>query len=184
MRSVFTAIVTCGLCLLGMANSSVAQQEQPRNAWQTADAYLAAALAGKVEEAAAMGEAGKAPSRPKTIRDVGALKAKRLKVVSAHANDQHALAVTEEVTDDRDRKRLLQLTLVKDEDRWLIRDIDFETPDSAKEELKRFLDKNPGAKPLGAPASKLFVIRGVGEAPTRPLIGNPLCVTPSRLTMT
>lgn len=154
MRSVLTAIVTCGLCLLGVANLSVAQQEQPRNAWQTADAYLKAALAGKVEEAAAMGEAGKAPGRPKTIKDVGALKVKSLKVVRAHANHQHALAVTEEVADERGRKGLLQLTLVKNEDRWLIRDIDFETPDSAKEEMKQFLDKNPDAKPLEAPASK------------------------------
>jgi hypothetical protein len=40
------------------------------------------------------------------------------------------------------------LTLVKKEDRWLIRDSDLETEESVKDEMKRFIDKHPDAKPV------------------------------------
>jgi hypothetical protein len=68
--------------------------------------------------------------------------------------DRRLPATIEEVAGDHNRSGPLVLTLVKKEHRWLVRDVDFETPDSAEEERKRFLDKHPDANPLADSTTK------------------------------
>ena len=43
-------------------------------------------------------------------------------------------------------------TLIRKDGRWLLKDIDFETEASAKEEIKDFREANPDAKEIPAGA--------------------------------
>src|SRR5688500_11022757 len=105
-----------------------------------AEAFLEAALAGRAKEAAALGEPGTAYSREEKCEEFAELNPKNLALGSRDAGDEHALAITEKVKGDRGRAGRLVRTLVKKDKRWLIRDVDLESEDSAKKKLKRFLD--------------------------------------------
>jgi hypothetical protein len=115
---------------------------------QTADAFLKAALAGKTAEAAAMGEPGKSPSREKTIAEFAELKVKELPLASVHADGTGALAVTKGFNQPKGKGGPLVLVLIKKDGKWWIRDIDLESDESVKDELKRFLADHPEAKPV------------------------------------
>lgn len=123
-------------------------RRKPLDAVQTAEKFLADALAGRNKEAAALGEPGRAYSREGKIKEVGCLGVKKLALVRVLADDQVALAITEEVVEPkRKQKGSLQIRLVNKDKRWMIRDVDF----GAKQEernLKRFQREHPKAKDM------------------------------------
>ena len=139
--------------------SKIQQQTgQPSaNATTCVRAFLAAALAGKVDEAAALADGDQLPvEQIRELRDQ--IKAKKVTVISVLASEtgprKQALAITESVQvakpnpDGRDTGKLV-ITLAKRDDRgWLVQDIDFESEDSVKGELDRFLRDFPDAQPV------------------------------------
>jgi hypothetical protein len=133
---------------LGVAPAADEPKPEARDARQTVMAFLDAAFAGRLKEAAAMGEPGKAFSREDAIQQFAEMNVKNIAIVSVHADQQNALTITNNVKGDHDRQGPLVLTLVRKDGRWFIRDVDLETEASAKEELARFLKKYPDAKPL------------------------------------
>lgn len=89
---------------------------------------------------------------PHQIQDIhNLLTESELKLVSLHADDDYAIAVTtdvvviDEVYDQGRSKGPLVITLVKRDNVWLVTDIDLETEATAKTELDRFLKKHPTA---------------------------------------
>lgn len=118
------------------------------NARQTTEKFLAAALAGKTKEAAALGEPGKAYSREEKIQEFADLDTKKLALVRVLADDQAALAITENVANTKSKEEgPLAIRLVKKDNRWLIHDVDFGMKTTAKN-LQRFLREHPKAKPI------------------------------------
>jgi hypothetical protein len=118
----------------------------PRDARETVAAYLDAALNGRVEEATGMGVPGSSPSQPGSVKDFAELKIKALALKSVRADDTGALAITEDVAGDHDRKGPLVLTLVKRKGQWLVNDIDLEDEKGLKDEEERFLEQHPHAR--------------------------------------
>ncbi len=150
-RMVLVAVVLLGS--LGPARPADDPTKIP-DARQTTEKFLAAALAGKAKEAAALGEPGKAYSREKKIEEFADLNAKKLTLVRVLADDQAALAITENVVSSkRGEEGPLAIRLVKKGNRWLIRDVDFGTRATAKN-LQRFLKEHPKAKPVEAKKDK------------------------------
>ncbi len=140
--------------IVGFGLLAGADGARPKDARGTAEAFLAAALAGRVEDAAALAEKGHVSERQvRKLKD--RLAAKAVGVASARASDKGrtALVVTEEVRlakpnpDGRDSGRLL-LTLTRTGDRWLVRDIDFRSEAETKDAVRRFLKKFPDARPV------------------------------------
>jgi hypothetical protein len=118
------------------------------DARQTTERFLAAALAGRAKEAAALGEPGKSYDREEKIKEFADLDAKKLALARVLADDQAALAITEEVVETkRGQKGPLSIRLVKKDNRWLIRDVDFGEKSAAKN-LQRFQREHPKAKPV------------------------------------
>jgi len=62
------------------------------------------------------------------------------------ADDKEALVTSTTVKDDRNREGQLLFHLTKQEDKWTIDDIDFETPDTLEEELARFQKRSEASK--------------------------------------
>lgn len=118
------------------------------DARQTAEKFLAAALAGRAKEAAALGEPGKAYSREGKIKEFQDLDAKQLALVRVLADDRAALAITENVVETkRNQKGPLSIRLIKKDKRWLIRDVDFGTEQATKN-VKRFQGEHPNGKEI------------------------------------
>ena len=121
------------------------------DAVQTTEKFLADALAGRNKEAAALGEPGKAYSREEKIKEVGELGVKKLALVRVLADDQAALAITEQVVEPkRHQKGSLQIRLIKKDKHWLIRDVDFGAVQEERN-LKRFQREHPKAKEIEIP---------------------------------
>jgi len=165
------------IAVITILTSSVASQltagttdkakPMPYNARETVEAFLAAGLAGKTKVTATLSDPRTGiAEQAKTLQHQ--LRVAKLKVVSVHVSETGkriaALAITESIQirtpdpDGRDTGRLV-LTLIKKtpskkKEPWLVRDIDFETEESAKEELKRFLKKFPDAKLVQANPKK------------------------------
>jgi hypothetical protein len=148
-----TVLVAVGLSLLAGAAGRAAEGDDKTkvkhpDARQTAQAFLDAALAGATKEAAALGQPGQSYSREEKIKEFRDITPKKVAVVGLHADAGNALATTERVRGDKGREGPLVLTLVKKGERWLIRDVDLETEESAQQELNRFLKKHPTARPV------------------------------------
>jgi hypothetical protein len=155
----FAVRATLAAALLAAAAPAFADD---RDARQVIEGYVAAALEGKADAAAALAEEGQSPSREKSINELKEmLGVKALKLVTVHASDGkgRAIAVSEGVKlaqanpDGRD-KGLLVFELKKTDKGWLVRDIDFRTEDRAKEQVKQFLEKYADAKELPAKPAK------------------------------
>jgi hypothetical protein len=143
-------VVVAGLLMAACppgADGAGEPKVEDRSARQTVEAFLKAALAGKVQEARAFVERGMVPENQ--VKELHELGVKELGLTSVHADDANAVAVTDKVT-VRDaggrREGHLLLTLVKKGKRWLVRDIDFEEPGRMKQKLKRFVREHPNAK--------------------------------------
>ncbi|MEQ1824501.1 MAG: hypothetical protein ABL921_01075 [Pirellula sp.] len=142
-----------------------------KNARSVVEAYVAAALAGRIAHAASL--ATDAPADPKQIETFPRqLNVQRLAMKSVYVNDPtkptKALATSEGVKLSKKQPNgqgdgFLVLALTMSEQGWLVIDIDFETEESAEGELQRFLDANPnaiGVPPRMASGRKLGTILG------------------------
>ncbi len=151
---------TAGVCVIASLCSFLEALQAPkekRNARQVAEAYVSAALAGQTKEAMALAEPGQSPSSEARIADLPKrLVVKTLSLPRVYVSDSgRALAVSEVVVltraqpDGQDQIQLV-VTLALRGGNWLVRDVDFRTPDGAKEQVQRFHRKNPDAKELPA----------------------------------
>ena len=128
-----------------------------QNARSVVEAYVAAALAGRVEQAASLAKG--TPAVRNQIESIPRqLNVQRLAIQSVYVNDPTkpvtALATSEAVklskpNPDGQRDGFLLLTLTMREGGWFVTDIDFESEECADRELKKFLEANP--KSIGSP---------------------------------
>ena len=144
--------------VLALAMSSVAfacetRHDNPRS---VIEAYVAAALSGKVDDAVALALADRAASDKKQVQELNAfIEAETLKIPIVWAGEKsgRAIARTEHVKiaeanpDGRDTGYLV-FTLVKSQGKWLVDDIDFDTDERAKQQIEDFKKKNLDAKSL------------------------------------
>ena len=145
--AVFAALpLLAGRSAFAKDDEKAPPEPPPRDAREPVAAYLDAALNGRVEEATGMGLPGSSPSQPGSVKDFAELKIQKLALKSVRADDSGALAITEDVEGDHDRKGPLVLTLVRKKGQWLVSDIDLEDEKGLKDEEERFLDQHPHAR--------------------------------------
>jgi RNA polymerase sigma factor (sigma-70 family) len=132
-----------------------------REALKTVEAFLAAGFAGKAEEAAALADRNTSVGRHAAEFKL-VLGVERLRLVKFYVGEKGArqggLAITEDVR-LRERKgpRVgpMVLTLIKQGGGpWLVKDIDFESAESVKDEVKRFKGRYPDSREVPLPAVK------------------------------
>ena len=149
--------------------SVAADEEKPKEGPREAiTAFVKGLAAGKYDEAYARTTPAYQEGHPKEkwkqgfTRLAGSVDLSKLKVEQVLANEQppkgrnaRAAAVTGFVAAKDGRKLAMGYGLIRQDDRWLVRDIDM-LPDEAK--LKEFLDgfkeHEPEAKPIPAPPDK------------------------------
>lgn len=125
-----------------------------RNAREVVEAYVAAALAGKVADAAALATAGTAAESKEQIEEfrktLGGTKPVVIADVLADDKQNEALAVSGQVKlaepdpDGQDTGRLVFL-LNRSSGKWSISDIDLESRTNADKEIQAFKKKHPNA---------------------------------------
>ncbi|MEZ6138720.1 MAG: protein kinase [Pirellulaceae bacterium] len=130
-----------------------------RNARSVVEAYVAAALAGDVAKAASLANGIQADA--KRIAEFRTLvNVQRIKIPTVYVNDAakptRAIATSEAVKLEKEHKQpdgqrdgFLLFTLELIDEKWLVRDLDFESKSGAEEELERFVEENPNA--IGLP---------------------------------
>jgi hypothetical protein len=151
------------LVVLLVVGAAAGADDKPRTgAPDVVERYVAGALAGKVDDTAALAVKGKSPTKKKRIEELktlvgaGTLKLDRVLVGE---NKGQAIAVSQAVRltkanpDGRNSGRLV-FGLVKSGNHWLVRDIDFPDEEGAKEKVKAFRKKNADAKEIGAREKK------------------------------
>lgn len=158
MRVPLIIVATAAILMASTAvpTAGAADKAEPKhyNAREAVEAFLAAALAGKAKPTDDLCDPRtRVAKQAKELK--GLLRVDKLDVVTVHASEsgkrKEALAITKKIQikesdpDGRDTGRLV-LILTKKTKRWLVKDIDFETEESATEELKRFLKTFPDAK--------------------------------------
>jgi len=117
-----------------------------RSIFETVVEVESAAVAGRDSAAAALTDPSSAVARQLAdFRELAELNPQGFKIVSIHANDRAALAVTTEINGDHGRHGPLVMKLIKRDGTWLLNDVDVETAASAKDELARFLKRHPDA---------------------------------------
>ncbi len=148
--------------LLAVGTAAVAGEKPKPNARDAVEGYVAAALAGKVEDAAALAVEGQSPAKKERIEQFkGLLSVKAFKITRVLVGEKkgQAIAVSEAVkltkaSPDGQDTGCLVFALVKSRDKWLVKDIDFRTEEAAKEKVNGFEKKNPGAKEIPAKSEK------------------------------
>ena len=121
-----------------------------RDARAGVEEFLAAALAGRREAAAKLlgPRYGNSRHALDDLQQLGGTA--EMKVVSVHAGDDDALALTTNVSGDHGRKGPLVITLVKQRGLWVVNDIDLKAPAEARGRLERYLQRRPNATPVAA----------------------------------
>lgn len=152
------------LAVAQSVNAADAKKPSGLNAREAVEAFLAGALSGDTK-------AIDAQSAPRTAVAKQAREMKSLlqgdsiNVVSVQAGEadgrQAALAITEKVklkskNPDGGDSGILVLTLERQNGHWLVNDIDLESDESVKGEVKRFLARYPNAKPVTSDVIPLF----------------------------
>jgi WD40 repeat protein len=140
------------------------------------ESFLAAAIAGRTEEAIRMTDPASAVGHQ--IEDVrGMAGAAAMKVVQVRVKDNTALALTTQVKDDRGRDGLLLIRLIRSRGQWLVQDIDFTSPAEARSKLEvvanpiEIVPDEPGAedeKTAWGPAVEGVQCRVRAEKPAWP----------------
>lgn len=148
--SPFRPLLVVGLVLMVAAPVQAdAPKEGEPNARQAAEAYLAAALAGKVKEAAALGVPGKKAAAEKSIKELNQLVGPQpAAVTEAYASDKkgRGIVVTEAVKlakanpDGKDTRHLI-LEIEKVGGKWRVKEVDVRPEENAKDLVKRFKEK-------------------------------------------
>ena len=150
MRLIFAAIV---LAMGAVAYARETSHDDPRS---VIEAYVAAALSGKVDDAVAIALADRTASDKKQVEELNVfIEAETLKIPIVWVGETRgqAIAATERVklteadTDGPDTGYLVFL-LVKSQGKWLVDDIDFDTEERAKRQVEDFKKKNLDAKSL------------------------------------
>lgn len=149
---------TLGFLALYVMTAAAGADDKKADARDAIEGYLAAALAGKAESAAALAVEGQSPSKKERIDEFKALVAvDTLKVVRVQASSKkgQAVAISEQVKltkanpDGRDTG-VLSFKLVRVNGKWLLKDIDFDTEAKAREKIDVFKKKNPDAEEVPA----------------------------------
>ena len=111
-----------------------------RSAFQTVEAFLKLAAAGKLELVAKL---QRNPS-PDDLRELdGNLE---LRIEKVYSTDGNSLVVTSAAVSQREKKRGMVFTLRTIDGTWMIDDIDLESTEGIKDEVQRFLKKHPAAQ--------------------------------------
>lgn len=118
------------------------------NARQAAEAFLGAAVAGKVDEARAHADPDRVSANK--VKELAGAGLKRVDVSVALAGDTDALVISEPVEVGKEGKGHILLQLRKREGRWRVRDIDFEPAEKALRKQRDFLEAHPEAKAVPA----------------------------------
>ncbi len=126
------------------------------NPRSTIEAYLAAALAGKVDEAVSLATEDREASSDSTLQDFKTMfDVKKIKVPTVWLGEKNgrAIAVTERVKitepDSAGQDTgCLVFDLVRSKDRWLVDSVDFDTDEKAKEQVEGFKKENLDAQLL------------------------------------
>jgi hypothetical protein len=148
-------LLTSGLLLAEYKQPPEAMATIELDARGTIELYVTAALAGKVDDAAKLAVHGSSPQSPAKKERIEEFKAmvdaKAIKFPTVLAGKQQAIAVSEGVKltkaqPDGTDKGVLIFALVKSDDEWLVKDIDFRTEESAKDQVEKFKKKYPDAK--------------------------------------
>jgi hypothetical protein len=164
MRNVSVYVTLFLLAVLPMSRAAGADKPKAenRNAREVVEGYVASALAGHVQEAAALAVPDQSPAQKTRIEEFKELLGEQaLKIVSVHFSDKNgrAMAVSQPVKltkanpDGRNMGRLV-FELTRMGDKWLLKDIDFRTDEAAQERVKTFGQKYPDAKEIPAKAEK------------------------------
>ncbi len=122
------------------------------DALATTRAFLNFAFTGQAKAAAELGEPGYAYDRESKFKEFERLEPKKPpKIISFHADDKEALAITESVKEVRrkgkTREGALSIRLIKKDKRWLVRDVDMGNERAAKN-LQRYQREHPKAKDM------------------------------------
>jgi hypothetical protein len=153
-----TAMSTLAATLL--LTAPAAAGPKPENPRQVAEAYVAASLAGKPDDAAALGAEGTSPAKPKSADKLKAVVGKdRLPVATVTVSEAggYALAVTgpfkvANAKPGRPETGCLVFTLTKTKDGWRVKDLDLRSEEDAKKQLEAVPGLYPDAKEI--PAAK------------------------------
>lgn len=136
------------LCCVAMV--SVAAAMVGPSVYRTVQSFLSALAGKRVPELVELADPMSAV--PRQMEDIHELEiGSGLKLVSLHADNEYAMAVTtdvmhvDEVYDEGRKEGPLVITLVKQDNMWLVTDIDLETEATAKDEIDRFLNNHPNA---------------------------------------
>lgn len=145
----------------GTSPADEKKAEEP-NARQIVEQYVAAALAGKTEDAAALARPGQSPSNPERIAEFKTIvNVKALKFPSVLSSEKKSEAVAQSeavklpkpTPDGKDQGHVM-VTLVRVDGKWRVKDIDFRSEDKAKERMKSFAEANPDAREVPAKPEK------------------------------
>jgi RNA polymerase sigma factor (sigma-70 family) len=118
------------------------------DARQTAEAFLDAAVAGKVEEARLHADMGSISVNK--VRDFERARFKRVDISVALAGDTEALIISEPIEMEKEGKGHVLLGLRKKDGRWRVRDIDFEPSEKALHKQRDFLESHSEARAVRA----------------------------------
>jgi hypothetical protein len=148
--------------LLAVGTASVADEKPKIDARNAVEGYVAAALAGRLEDAAALAVEGRSPAQKKRIEEFkGLLGVKALGIARVVVSEKkgraialsRAIKLTKTNPDGRDTGCLV-FALVESRGRWLLEDIDFRTEEAAREKVEGFQKKNPDAKEIPSRSEK------------------------------
>jgi hypothetical protein len=129
-----------------------------RNARETVEGWVAAALAGEVDKATPLAVPDTSPATEKGVRKFKRLvSGAAVKIATVYVSEKRgqAAALSEPVTlakanpDGRDTG-VLSFRLVRVGGKWLLKDLDFDTTEKGKERLQDFRKKYSDANGLPA----------------------------------
>jgi hypothetical protein len=151
---------TATLATILFLTAPAAAGPKPENPRQVVEAYVAASLAGKPDDAAALGAEGTSPAKAKSAEKVKSVVGKEklaIATVTASETGGYALAVTggfkaANPRPERPEAGCLVFTLTKTRDGWRVKYIDFRSEEEAKKQLEAVPGLYPDAKEI--PATK------------------------------
>ncbi len=123
-------------------------KDDSANARQVADAFLDAAVAGKIEEARKHADPNHISENK--VREIQKAGVKRVDISITLADNADALTISEPIQIEKTGKGHLLLYLRKKDGHWKVRDIDFEQSEKAMRKQRDFLESHPDAKAVQA----------------------------------
>ncbi|NLS91553.1 MAG: hypothetical protein GXX96_05145 [Planctomycetaceae bacterium] len=144
-----------GLLLIALLRPThcLGQENLPREVFSdpvaATEAYVKAALDGRIEDAAGLAKPDSSTARRESIEDFHKLLGKKLPAMATVCSSERgraALVLTEEIAfaerqPDRQSTGRLLFTLVRIGDSWVVDDVDIERKESTEEELAAFRER-------------------------------------------